>query len=91
MDTEFMVGDIVKSASGHDKNRLFLVVSIDKNGDIAIINGKHRKRSNPKFKNPKHLIKVAHSDELFQKANSPIVTETEIYNGLKKFNSQEIE
>ena len=47
MDTEFMVGDVVKSLSGHDKNRLFVVLSIDKNGYLAIIsiNQATRKRS----------------------------------------------
>ena len=29
MNTDFMIGDIVKSLSGHDKNRLFIIVSID--------------------------------------------------------------
>ena len=44
MDTNVIVGDIVKSISGHDQNRLFIVVGIDKNGYIAIIDGRYREK-----------------------------------------------
>ena len=85
MDTNFMVGDVVKSVSGHDQNRLFIVVSIDKNGYIAIIDGRYREKTKPKLKNPKHLIKVAHDDELIKKVNSPLATNAEIYKLIKAY------
>ena len=85
MDTEFMVGDIVRSLSGHDKNRLFVVLSIDKNGYPVIIDGRYRVRSKPKTKNPKHLLKVAHDDKILQKVSSPIATDTEIYKMIKVY------
>lgn len=89
MDTEFMVGDIVKSLSGHDKNRLFIVVSIDKNGYLAIIDGRYRKRDNPKLKNPKHLIKVANDLSIIDKINSKLSTDTEIYKKIKVYEIKE--
>ena len=85
MDTNFVIGDVVNSISGHDKNRLFIVVGIDKNGYIAIIDGKYRGKSKPKLKNPKHLIKVAHDDNLLNKVNSPLTTDTEIYKLIKVY------
>ncbi len=88
METNFAVGDVVKPILGHNKNRLFLVVSIDKNNYLAIIDGKARKKDNPKRKNPKHVEFVAHSDELIEKYNSSTVTSTEIYNLLKGFNKE---
>ena len=31
MEHNFIIGDVVLSLSGHDKNRLYVVVGIDKN------------------------------------------------------------
>lgn len=87
MDNEFIVGDVVKSCSGHDKERLFIVVSIDKNGYLAIIDGRYREKINPKRKNPRHLIKVAHDDKIVEAIKSPIVTNKEIYNMIKVYNT----
>ncbi len=89
MADELMVGDIVKSLSGHDKNDLFIVVSIDKNGYLAIIDGKYRKRDHPKLKNPKHLQKLAHDDKILDKVNSPLATDTEIYKMIKVYKIKE--
>ena len=85
METNFVIGDVVKSTSGHDQNRLFIVVGIDKNGYIAIIDGKYRGKSKPKLKNPKHLEKLAHDDNLLNKVNSSITTDTEIYKLIKAY------
>ncbi len=87
MNSEFIAGDIVKSLKGHDKNKVFIVLSIDKNGYIAIIDGRTRIRDKIKMKNPKHLIKIAHDEEILKKANSTICTEREIYNAIKKYQS----
>ncbi len=85
METNFMVGDIVESLSGHDKNRLFIVVGIDKNGFIDIIDGRYREKTNFKHKNPKHLKKVAHDDKIIEKINSPLSTNAEIYKLIKAY------
>ena len=83
METNFVIGDVVESISGHDQNRLFIVVDIDKNGYIAIIDGRYRGKTKPKLKNPKHLKLVAHDDSLLEKVNSPISTNAEIYKLIK--------
>lgn len=88
METTFAVGDVVISTHGHDKNKIFLVVSIDKSQFLAIIDGKARKKDNPKRKNPKHLLFVTHDDELIEKFNSPLTTNTEMYNLLKKYRKE---
>ncbi len=88
MENNFAVGDVVISTSGHDKNKTFLVVSIDKCQFLAIIDGKARKRANPKLKNPKHLQFVAHDEELIKKFNSPLTTDGEMYNLLKKYRKE---
>ena len=89
METNFIVGDVVKSVSGHDQNRLFIVVDIDKNGFIAIIDGRYREKAKPKLKNPKHLIKVAHDDFIIEKINSPLSTNAEIYKLIKAYKIKE--
>ena len=89
METNFAVGDIVKSLNGHDQNRLFIVVDIDKNGFIAIIDGRYREKSKPKLKNPKHLKLVAHDEKLIEKVNSPIVTNAEIHKLIKAYKIKE--
>ena len=53
MENNFTVGDVVLSLRGHDKNRLYIVVAIDKINEIVIIDGKYHLRENPKKKNPK--------------------------------------
>ena len=85
METNFKVGDIVESLYGHDQNRLFIVVGIDKNGYLAIIDGRYREKTKPKLKNPKHLKVVAHDENLLEKVGSPIVTNAEIYKLIKAY------
>ena len=89
METNFKVGDIVKSLSGHDQNRIFIVVGIDKNGYIAIIDGRYREKTKPKLKNPKHLQLVAHDENILNKFNSPIVTNAEIHKLIKAYKIKE--
>ena len=85
MDTNFEIGDVVESLYGHDQNRLFIVVGIDKNGYIAIIDGRYREKTKPKLKNPKHVEFVVHDENLLNKVNSPIVTNAEIYKLIKAY------
>ena len=89
METIFEIGDVVQSIGGHDQNRLFIVVSIDKNGYLAIIDGRYREKTKPKLKNPKHLKKVAHDKSIIEKVNSPTVTNAEIYKLIKAYKIKE--
>lgn len=52
-----VVGDVVISLKGRDKDRLYLVCDV-KEGFAFIVNGKERKMSCQKKKNVKHLRKV---------------------------------
>lgn len=83
MEENFEIGDVVISLNGHDKNRPFIVVSIDKNGYPAIIDGRYRTKTKPKSKNPKHLLKIAHDEKIIEKFNSPLATDAEIYKLIK--------
>lgn len=59
---------VVKSIAGHDKNKLYCVISLNK--DFALlVNGKTKKMRNPKRKKLKHLETVQAqtvSNEVFQ-------------------------
>ena len=48
-------GQVVWSAAGHDKDSFYVVVKVDEDGSIRIADGKRRKLSAPKRKNPRHL------------------------------------
>lgn len=85
MNSEFKLGDVVKSIAGHDKDRLFIVVSLDKKGNPIIIDGRYRLKAKQKTKNPKHLVKIAYDEQLLKKVAMPQVTDTEIYNNLKVY------
>lgn len=47
-------GSVVKSKSGRDKDKFFLVVNMDERF-VYICDGKERKLAKPKRKNPIHL------------------------------------
>ncbi|MBQ5347608.1 MAG: KOW domain-containing RNA-binding protein [Ruminococcus sp.] len=47
-------GQIVASKAGHDENRFFIVTDIS-GGCLFLADGKERKLSSPKKKNPKHI------------------------------------
>lgn len=48
-------GQVVWSAAGHDKDSFYVVVQVDEDGSPRIADGKRRKLSSPKRKNPRHL------------------------------------
>ena len=56
------VGSVVRSVSGRDRKRVFIVVEYDscnKNAPLVIANGTLRKLGDRKHKNPLHLETVA--------------------------------
>lgn len=85
MEQNLKVGDVVVSTFGHDKNQVFIVTSIDKNGFLFIIDGRYRLKEKPKKKNPKHLQKLAHDNFIIEKINSPLSTNAEIYKLIKAY------
>lgn len=54
---QFEIGMIVKSISGHDKDRFYVLVGLEK-GYGYIADGKRRKLEKPKRKNIIHLSKT---------------------------------
>lgn len=64
--TEIRVGDIVQSACGRDRKRVFLVVETDADNPTApvvIANGSLRKKGDRKHKNPGHLKVIGALDK----------------------------
>jgi ribosomal protein L14E/L6E/L27E len=49
------IGRVVISTAGRDKGRKLVITGIDTAGRIIVADGKERKLSHPKSKNPKHL------------------------------------
>lgn len=51
------IGQIVKSKSGRDKGRLFIIYEIVDDQYVRLVDGDLRKLENPKLKKIKHLSK----------------------------------
>lgn len=64
------IGQVVKSKSGRDKNSLYTVTKVLKNGYVEVVDGKYRKIQNPKLKNVKHLEIMKHVAEIQMDLNT---------------------
>ena len=64
---DIVVGQLVKSKSGRDMMRLFLVYEVVDNEHVLLVDGKARKLEKPKLKKIKHLIVYHTIVEDFQK------------------------
>lgn len=53
---EILIGQVVKSKSGRDKGRIFLVLEVIDQEYVLIVDGELRKLDKPKKKKIKHLI-----------------------------------
>ncbi|MDO5718191.1 MAG: KOW domain-containing RNA-binding protein [Tissierellia bacterium] len=56
LTTDMTVGQVVKSKSGRDKGRIFLVYKIVDDKMVLIVDGKLRGVERPKLKKIKHLM-----------------------------------
>ena len=54
----FQIADLVKSLSGRDKNRIFMVMEVLDSNYVLIADGSLRKLETPKKKKIKHLEKT---------------------------------
>ena len=68
-----MVGRIVCSKSGRDKD-YFMVIVKEENGFYFVCDGKERPLENPKKKNPKHLAATKKTIELENITNRKLRT-----------------
>jgi ribosomal protein L14E/L6E/L27E len=53
---EIAIGQVVKSRSGRDKGKIFLVLDIVDSEHLLVVDGELRKLDKPKKKKIKHLI-----------------------------------
>lgn len=54
---EYVKGQVLVSAAGHDKGELMAVTGTD-GKRVFLVNGKSRRLEKPKAKNPKHLTET---------------------------------
>lgn len=78
---DIIVGSVVKSRAGHDKERFFITLGSD-NGFALIADGKERKLEKPKRKNIKHLAPTGSVYDLPE-------TNKQLRKLLKDFSNQE--
>ncbi|MCL2751168.1 MAG: KOW domain-containing RNA-binding protein [Firmicutes bacterium] len=52
---EYKVGDVVRSVSGRDEGKLFVVTGVINPGYVTIADGMYHKLASPKKKNARHL------------------------------------
>ena len=77
-------GFIVRSLLGHDKNEIFVVITVDHNL-VYLANGKNKSVDNPKKKNIKHVEYLNYSEELSQLLDSNKLNNSHIIRVLKNY------
>lgn len=66
--TDISTGQFVKSKSGRDKDKIFIIIEIVDEVYVRIVDGDLRRVENPKLKKVKHVSKMNKvSDEIQQK------------------------
>ncbi|MGL4848392.1 MAG: hypothetical protein ACRC28_05625 [Clostridium sp.] len=63
MQNNDLIGKVVLSLSGRDKDHLYIVVGSDKAQNLLLVNGDNKIISNPKKKNIKHLSFIDNIDD----------------------------
>ena len=79
-NVQIQPGMVVRSCSGHDKDRFYLVIKTDE-AFVWIADGKRRKLAEPKRKKPRHLLPTDRSFEL-----EGMDTDRKIRRALHEFN-----
>lgn len=57
-----MVGNLVKSLAGHDKDELYVILK-EERAYLLLSNGENKSIAHPKKKNKKHVQIIYHKDE----------------------------
>ncbi len=86
---KFSLGDIVKSVSGRDKDRFFIVMSFE-NNLAGICDGKLRKMDKIKKKNPKHIKLSGEATKEFKEMleKGEKITNARVKQEIKSFESK---
>lgn len=84
------IGQIVRSNSGRDKNRLFIVTGLSDNEYVYIVDGKYKTVQNPKLKNAKHLddMKRVASIQIDKETTDPESQNATIRKELKRLGNE---
>lgn len=77
LSEKIRVGQVAKSLSGRDANRLFFIIKLIDSQYVLIVDGKKRKLDRPKQKKVKHLkIYDFYNDKVENRIVSDNITDT---------------
>lgn len=82
------VGGICQSKQGRDKDRYYIISSVEKDGTVLVTDGNFKRLTTPKKKNLKHLRLLPEKVESIavKLISGEKVFDTEIYSALKNYN-----
>lgn len=85
-----VIGGICQSTQGRDKDRYYLIRSVNPDGTVGVVDGNIRKLAAPKKKNLKHLRLLPEKAESIAAkfADGRQVFDSEVYSALKAYNCQ---
>lgn len=83
-----VIGGICQSTQGRDKDKYYLIRSVNADGTVEVVDGNFKKLASPKKKNLKHLRLLPEKAETIAAkfADGRQVFDSEIYSALKSYN-----
>lgn len=86
---EPQIGGICQSRQGRDKNRYYLIKSVNSDGTVMLVDGNFKRLAAPKKKNIKHLkLLPDRAESIAEKlSDGRQVFDTEVYSALKTYNN----
>ncbi len=90
---EPQIGGICQSLRGRDKNRYYLIKSINADGTVMLVDGNFKRLSSPKRKNVKHLSLLPDKSQAIAEklVQGKQVFDTEVFSALKAYNNPQQE
>ena len=83
-----LVGSLVISKSGHDKNHVYVVMEVE-GGFVYVVDGKIKTVDKPKKKNMKHIQMVnIKSDEIINKIDNKELRNEDVKRFIKLFKKE---
>ena len=86
---EPQIGGICQSRQGRDKDRYYLIKSVNTDGTVMLVDGNFKRLAAPKKKNVKHLKLLPDRAESIavKLTDGRQVFDTEVYSALKTYNT----
>lgn len=83
------LGGICQSTQGRDKDRYYIIKTINSDGTVGVVDGKFKRLSAPKKKNLRHLRLLNEKAESIASkfSDGRQVFDTEVYSALKVYNN----